>query len=51
MHEIVEALRKAGEGHAHPRPEEIGSNVLRHARSQLFVISDFFMKGRAVNGD
>jgi transposase len=51
MHEIVGALRRAGEGYAHACSEVIGSNVLRHTKSQLYLISDFFMKGRAANGN
>lgn len=48
LDEIVGVLQAVGEGYVGSRPEEISSNVLRHTRSQLYQISDFFMKGRAV---
>jgi hypothetical protein len=46
MEEIVSIMRIAGEGFTPVYPEAIESNVLKHAKSQLFQISDFFTKGR-----
>ena len=48
MDGIVRALQAAGEGHAGNRPEAVESNVLRHTKSQLLLISDFFVKGRVM---
>jgi len=46
MEEIIRTLQATGEGYVGGNPEEMGSNVLNHTRSQLYLISDFFMKGK-----
>jgi len=46
MEEIVCVLQAVGEGYAGSIPEEIESNVLRHTQNQLYLLSDFFMKGK-----
>jgi hypothetical protein len=48
MDGIVRVLRAAAEGYTGNRPEAIESNVLRHTQSQLYIISDFFVKGRVM---
>ena len=48
MDEIVSVLRAVAEGYTGSRPEAIETNVLRHTQSQLYLISDFFAKGRVV---
>ena len=48
MDDIVRFLQKTGEGRPVDRPETVDSNVLRHTQSQLYLISDFFAKGRVV---
>jgi len=48
MDEIVRRLQAYGEGYAGSRPETIESNVLRHTQNQLYIISDFFAKGRVI---
>ena len=50
MEEIVTIMRLFGAGYKFADPEAMESNVLRHARSQLIQISDYFMKGRVANG-
>jgi len=45
MEEIAYVMQTAGEGHAGAPPETIGSNVMHHTKTQLYLISDFFMKG------
>ena len=50
MDEIVSVMRAMGAGYTGNLPEAIGSNVLHHTRSQLYQISDFFMKGVVEHG-
>jgi transposase len=50
MQEIVRIAQAAGAGYTGNLPDGVGSNVLRHTQSQLYQISDFFMKGRAGYG-
>jgi len=49
MDEIVSIAQASGAGCTGSRPEPSGSNILRHTRSQLCQISDFFMKGKVGN--
>jgi transposase len=46
MEELVRILQAAGEGYISGYPIDMFSNVLSHTQSQLYLISDFFMKGR-----
>ena len=48
LNEIVRLIQASGEGYTGYLPGEIESNVLRHTRSQLHIISDFFTKGRVM---
>jgi len=48
MDEIVGILQATGEGYPDICPEEIRSNVMHHTQTQLYLISDFFMKGGRV---
>ena len=48
MEEIVGILKAAGEGYPNICPEEVSSNVMHHTQTQLYLISDFFMKGSRV---
>ena len=45
---IVRLIQDSGDGYMGRIPGEIESNVLRHTQSQLYIISDFFTKGRVV---
>jgi transposase len=49
MEEIVRILQAVGEGYSPLCPEEIASNVMHHTQSQLYLISDFFMRERTVH--
>ena len=49
MDEIVRIAKASGAGYTGSLPEAVGSNVLHHTRNQLYMISDFFMKGRAAS--
>jgi hypothetical protein len=51
MDEIVRVAQAAGAGYTGSLPEAVGSNVLHHTRSQLYLVSDFFMKGGANHGN
>lgn len=51
MKEVARIARVAGVSYGGSRTEEIGTNVMRHTRNQLQVVSDFFMKGGAEHGD
>ena len=48
MDEIERIARAYGAGYTGSLPDAVGSNVLRHTRNQIYLISDFFMKGKAV---
>jgi hypothetical protein len=48
MDEIVGILQAAGEGYPAINPELVTSNVMHHTQTQLYMISDFFMKGGRV---
>jgi transposase len=48
MDEIVRILKAAGEGYPDINPDEVSSNVMHHTQTQLYLISDFFMKGSRV---
>jgi hypothetical protein len=48
LDDIVRLLKASGEGYASYRPGEIESNVLRHTQTQLYIVSDFFAKGRVM---
>ena len=48
MEEIAHVLRMAGEGYTGGTPDAKESSVLRHTQCQLYLISDFFTKGRVV---
>jgi transposase len=50
LDEVMCELRASGEGYTQANLEVIGANVLRHTNTQLYLISDFFMKGGALNG-
>jgi hypothetical protein len=51
MEEVVRIMQMSGEGYAAVRPKVMESNILTYTRSGLSQISDFFMKGRASNGN
>jgi len=48
MDEIVRILKAAGEGYPDICADEVSSNVMHHTQAQLYLISDFFMKGGRV---
>lgn len=51
MDEIVRVMQMSGEGFSLVNPKVTESNILNCTRSDLGRISDFFMKGRASNGN
>jgi len=48
MDEIVRLIQLSGEGYSTVDPDEVTSNVMHHTQSQLYMISEFFMRGRTV---
>jgi len=48
MDEIVRLLKAFGEGYSVSHPEKITSNVMHHTQSQLYLISEFFMRSERV---
>jgi transposase len=48
MDEIVRLMQLSGEGYSTIDPDEVTSNVMHHTQSQLYMISEFFMRGRTV---
>ncbi len=51
MDEIVRIMQISGAGFTPVKPKMIESNILTHTRRDLDRLSDFFMKGRASNGN
>jgi len=48
MDEITRILSAAGDGYTISPSDAKESNVLRHTKCQLYLISDFFTKGKVV---
>ena len=48
LDEIVRLLQASSDGYTGGLSGQIESNVLRHTQSQLYLISDFFSKGRVI---